>query len=99
MSKITFSDAFSTGLGFAMGLVMAQYISQAMKPSEKIIRQLIICLKCGSKNPIENKFCNQCGQAFYPPPQIQCPRCNAMMPKNMNFCGICGLPLKKNEKS
>jgi len=57
MSKASVSDAFSAGIGLAMGLTMAQYMFQAIKPPEKIIKQVIICLKCGSKNPVENKFC------------------------------------------
>ncbi|MGQ9642087.1 MAG: zinc ribbon domain-containing protein [Candidatus Bathycorpusculaceae bacterium] len=99
MSKASVGDAFSAGIGLAMGLTMAQYMFQAMKPTERIIKQVIICLKCGGKNPVENKFCGQCGQAFYPPPQITCPKCSAKMPSNMNFCGRCGSPLRKTKRT
>jgi len=99
MSKTSVGDAFSAGIGLAMGLTMAQYFFQAMKPPERIIKQVIICLKCGSKNPIENKFCAQCGQAFYPPPPITCPKCSAKMSSNMNFCGRCGSSLKKTKRT
>lgn len=95
MSKATVGDAFSAGLGLAMGFTMAQYIFQAIKPPERLAKEVIVCLKCGSKNPAENKFCGQCGQAFYPQPLIACPKCNAKMPLNMNFCGQCGFPLRK----
>jgi rRNA maturation endonuclease Nob1 len=98
MNKHSISDAFSTGLGLAMGLTTAQYISQIMKPQERIVKQIIICVKCGGKNPAENKFCGECGQALYPPPPIQCPRCMALMPPNMKFCGKCGSLLKKMER-
>jgi rRNA maturation endonuclease Nob1 len=98
MNKPSISEAFSAGMGLGMGLTMMQYLSQIMKPTEKI-RQVIICLKCGSKNPAENKFCGQCGQSLYPPPPIQCPRCTAIMSSNMNFCGKCGYPLRKTEKT
>jgi rRNA maturation endonuclease Nob1 len=94
MSKSSIGDAFSAGIGLAMGLTMAQYMFQALKLPERIIKQVIVCLKCGSKNPIENKFCGQCGQAFYPPPSINCPRCGTPMPSNMNFCGKCGSLLR-----
>jgi rRNA maturation endonuclease Nob1 len=98
MSKHSVSEAFSAGLGLAMGVTMAQYLSQTMKPSDKMVKQVIICLKCGGKNPVENKFCGQCGQALYPPPSVQCPRCTAIMPSNIKFCGKCGFPLRKTEK-
>jgi rRNA maturation endonuclease Nob1 len=77
---------------------MTQYMFQVMRPPERVIKQVIVCLKCGSKNPVENKFCGQCGQAFYLGPPIKCPKCSAMMPNNMNFCGNCGSPLKKQRK-
>jgi len=98
MSKSSVGDAFSAGLGLAMGLTMAQYMFQAMRPPEKMIKQVVICLRCGNKNPVENKFCGQCGQALYPPPSIQCPKCGATMPSHMNFCGRCGSPLRKKER-
>jgi len=98
MSKSSVGDAFSAGLGLAMGLTMAQYMFQAMRPPEKMIKQVVICLRCGNKNPVENKFCGQCGQALYPPPSTQCPKCGATMPSHMNFCGRCGSPLRKKER-
>lgn len=99
MSKYSVGDAFSAGIGLAMGLTMAQYMFQATKPPERIIKQVIICLKCGNKNPAENKFCGQCGQALYPPPSVQCPRCGIAMPSNRSFCGRCGYPLKKTKRT
>jgi len=98
MATVRVGDAFSTGIGLALGFTMAQYVFLAMRPTERIIKQVIVCLKCGSKNPIENKFCGQCGQAFYLGPPIKCPKCSAIMPSNMNFCGNCGLPLRKQGK-
>jgi rRNA maturation endonuclease Nob1 len=98
MNKLSTGEAFSAGFGLAMGFTMVQYLSQMMKPSEKIT-QVIICLKCGNKNPVENKFCGQCGQALYPPPPIQCPKCTAIIPSNMKFCGKCGFPLRRAEKT
>jgi rRNA maturation endonuclease Nob1 len=99
MSKLDVSDAFVAGLGLAMGLSMAQYVAQTMKPSGKLLKQVIICLKCGSRNSNENRFCGICGQALYPPPPIQCPRCGIAMPSNLRFCRKCGFPLKKVERT
>jgi ribosomal protein L40E len=98
MNKYNISGAFSAGLGLAMGFTMAQYASQIMMPRERIVKQVVICLKCGGKNPVENKFCGECGQALYPPPPIQCPTCMALMPPNVKFCGRCGSLLKKTER-
>jgi rRNA maturation endonuclease Nob1 len=92
-------EAFSAGFGLMMGFAMVPYLSMMMKPSGKMVKQVIVCLKCGSKNPVENKFCGQCGQSLYPPPPIQCPRCTTMMASSMKFCGKCGYPLRKTEKT
>jgi len=98
MASMRVGDAFSAGLGLALGLTMTQSMFQVMRPPEKMIKEVIICLKCGNKNPIENKFCGQCGHPFYLGLPIKCPKCGTIMPRNMNFCGNCGLPLKKHRK-
>jgi rRNA maturation endonuclease Nob1 len=98
MSKYSVGEAFSAGIGLALGLTMTQYMFQAMRPPEKRIKQVIVCLRCGSKNPVENKFCGQCGQSLYPPPPVKCPKCGATMPPNLNFCGRCGSPLKEKDR-
>jgi len=99
MSKHNVGEAFSAGIGLALGLTMAQCMSQAIKPPERLIKQVIVCLRCGNKNPVENKFCGQCGQSLYPPPLTQCSKCEATVPSNMNFCGNCGSPLKEVKKT
>jgi len=99
MATIRVGDAVSTGIGLALGLTMAQFMFQAMRSPETVVKkQVIVCLKCGSKNPVENKFCGQCGQAFYMGPPAKCPKCGSFMPGNMNFCGNCGSPLRKRRK-
>jgi len=95
MAKFDVSDGFSAGIGLAMGLTMANYISQAMKTQGKI-EQVVVCLKCGFRNPIENKFCGQCGKTLYPSPPTQCPRCGNFVPLNV-YCGRCGYSLRKTE--
>jgi len=99
MGRHNVGEAFSAGFGLALGWTMTQHLAQMMNPTQKTIRQLIICYKCGNKNPGENRFCGQCGQALYPPPPIQCPRCTAIMASSMKFCGKCGYPLRKTEKT
>jgi len=89
------SEAFSAGLGMALGLVMGQYMLQVARPPEKVaVKRVLICQKCAAQNPIENKFCGNCGQSLYPPPQITCQKCSSKMPATMKFCGNCGSILK-----
>ena len=90
-------NAFLAGLGMAMGLIMGQYMLQAIKPERA--KQVIICQRCSVMNPVENKFCRNCGQSLCPPPQTMCPKCKAKIPSSMEFCGNCGSPLKKNVSS
>jgi len=89
-------EAFSAGLGIALGLVMGQHMLQAMRMPEKVApKRVLICQKCAAQNPIENKFCGNCGQSLYPPLQITCQKCNSKMPATMKFCGNCGSALPK----
>jgi len=90
------SEAFTAGLGMALGLVMGRYMLQATRPPEKVaVKQVLICQKCTAQNPVENKFCGNCGQSLYPPPQIACQSCSSKMLASMKFCGNCGSALKK----
>ncbi|MFQ6068475.1 MAG: zinc-ribbon domain-containing protein [Candidatus Bathyarchaeia archaeon] len=63
-----------------------------------MVKQAVLCLRCGNKNSIENKFCNGCGHPLYPPSQIKCSKCGAMMLATLNFCGECGLLLRRQKK-
>ncbi len=47
------------------------------------------CANCGSDNPDELKFCNQCGAAF----KAHCAQCGFDNAPGSRFCGECGLPL------
>jgi predicted amidophosphoribosyltransferase len=91
-------EAFSAGIGLALGLAMTHYMFQAFRMPEKAVRQVILCPRCGRGNPVENRFCWECGNALYPPPPIHCPKCGVPMPQNINFCRRCGSPLRKAEK-
>ncbi|MEM3579107.1 MAG: zinc ribbon domain-containing protein [Candidatus Bathyarchaeia archaeon] len=99
MARPVISEAFSAGLGFALGLAMAQCIIQAFRLPEKPARQVIICLKCGGENSLENRFCWHCGEALYPPSPINCPRCSLPMPLGIKFCRRCGSPLGRLVKN
>jgi ribosomal protein L40E len=47
------------------------------------------CAKCGSENPVDKKFCTQCGSAL---PEV-CSNCGALNPPSSRFCGDCGVGL------
>jgi ribosomal protein L40E len=98
MVNSNIADAFSAGLGVTLGLTMAQYIFQSLYPLEEKVKQVIICLRCNYKNPVENKFCGECGHPLYPPPPILCKKCRFLMASDMNFCGRCGSSLRKKSK-
>jgi rRNA maturation endonuclease Nob1 len=99
MTTHNVGEAFSAGLGLAMGLMISQSLFQIMQPQQRIVKQVVVCLKCGGKNPVENKFCGRCGKALYPPAPVNCPSCGTPMPPHMKFCGKCGSPLKENVKT
>jgi len=95
---IFMSEAFSAGLGMALGLVMSQYMLQAMRPPERVVvKHVLICQKCAAQNPIENKFCGNCGQRLYPFPKITCQKCSSKTPATMKFCGNCGSEINKTK--
>ncbi len=47
------------------------------------------CLKCGSDNRAERKFCASCGA----PLSASCPKCGASNQPGERFCGECGTAL------
>jgi len=88
-------EAFSAGLGLAIGLFMGQDLLRTIwSPAEVVAKRVVICQKCNAKNPVDNKFCNNCGQSLYPPPKIKCQNCLSEMPVTMKFCGNCGTVLR-----
>jgi rRNA maturation endonuclease Nob1 len=95
MSNVNVGKAFSTGIGLALGLTMANYTFTALKPPEKTRR--IVCQDCGNRNPEENKFCYECGRPLYPPPRTFCPKCDATVIA-AKFCGVCGALLQRQRK-
>ena len=86
-------NAVSAGLGFGFGLVLVPYLFQAMAPSNRIVKTVIVCLSCRGKNAEDFKFCGNCGRALYPPPRVQCPKCTSTVP-SLKFCESCGTKLK-----
>jgi class 3 adenylate cyclase/tetratricopeptide (TPR) repeat protein len=48
-----------------------------------------ICSSCGAENPVENRFCGDCGS----PLTVFCASCGASNPPAKSFCGQCGAAL------
>ena len=59
----------------------------------------IVCTKCNTANPVNTKFCSNCGSALEsqkPTEQNQeCSNCKTQYPTNARFCPQCGTPAKK----
>ena len=48
------------------------------------------CSKCGAQNPVDTKFCGDCGATL----ADLCPKCGADNPPGKRFCGDCGAVLE-----
>ncbi|HIK28071.1 MAG: serine/threonine phosphatase [Oscillatoriaceae bacterium SKW80] len=51
---------------------------------------MLICPKCQSKNPQQNKFCQECGTSLT---QKTCPECKTVVALNALNCHNCGTPV------
>ena len=60
-----------------------------------IERDCRLCPKCGAKNALTVRFCNNCGQNLTQAaqPSGQCAACGAQNPPSTKFCGECGIKL------
>ncbi len=45
-----------------------------------------ICPQCRAPNPVQSRFCKQCGQTL----GVNCPKCNTMVEATNAFCAVCG---------
>jgi len=95
MAALNVQQGFFVGFGLALGLTMTNYMLYAYNPQARVVRPVLVCLKCGGKNSIDNKFCWHCGHPFYPALQTKCPKCGSTTTRNANFCENCGARLKE----
>lgn len=51
------------------------------------------CPVCGTHNPADAKFCNECGTPLL---SITCPTCGTLNRPNAKFCNQCGTPLSSS---
>lgn len=52
------------------------------------------CLKCGTVNPGDNRFCSECGVTLYE----NCPGCKIENRVGIKFCGQCGVDLVRHRR-
>lgn len=52
------------------------------------------CLKCGTINPAESKYCVECGGLL----NVRCPQCLCDLPLTAKYCNSCGLKIEKIDK-
>jgi membrane protease subunit (stomatin/prohibitin family) len=51
-----------------------------------------VCPSCRASNPLDVRFCGNCGQPLLPPKR-SCSRCGQEAAPGVKFCGNCGNPL------
>ena len=58
---------------------------------------MIVCNKCGTQQPDNNKFCYKCGSKIVFNQAI-CSKCGKPVTPNSKFCGSCGNPIVQAEE-
>src|SRR2546427_10359375 len=81
---------FGLGAGIGMGYSMAGQMGQMQAPQQ----QMKVCPKCGSQQPVSQKFCGACGGDMTVAPATGKPRLQGREPRapRLKFCGECGSP-------
>ncbi len=83
------------GAGFAIGNAMAGAMTDAMKQSKEGAAG-VACPKCGSKNLVGAKFCNDCGTKLETVAgQVPCVKCGSPLQAGAKFCNECGTKQEK----
>ncbi len=66
-------------------------LPQAGQPSGASLQ---ICSRCGASNPLQARFCRQCGAELLASKDAKsCPRCGASIKQGARFCPRCGSPI------
>ncbi len=92
-------SAMSMGFGAGFGMMFPQMMNQAAQGSQADGAEqaapekeaFIYCTECGTKNPRDAKFCQNCGNKLSD--EDQCPKCKAKKIPGSKFCFNCGAKL------
>jgi len=80
---------FGLGAGIGMGYSMAGQMGQMTAPQV----QTKVCPKCGSQQPVTQKFCGSCGTDLTVATGSKpCIKCGKPVAPGLKFCGECGSP-------
>jgi len=83
------------GAGVGVGAAMAGAITDALKGSKgqetAAPAAVVACPECGTANPKDAKFCNNCGAKLSG--TISCPNCGHENAAGAKFCNNCGTKL------
>ena len=83
------------GAGVGFGKIMGDAMSNASNANTT--QKLIICPNCHQENPVNAKFCGNCGQLLKPRKK-ECVKCHHEIPEGTKFCPECGAVQVEIEK-
>jgi membrane protease subunit (stomatin/prohibitin family) len=79
------------GAGIGMGAAMGSQVPGMMQPAQQ--QPVKPCPKCGTMNPVTQKFCGSCGaDTTVAAGAKPCVKCGKPVPPGLKFCGECGAP-------
>lgn len=90
------------GAGFGAGYMMVDAMrqggaappaGQAPAAAPAAAAAMVACPKCATSNPIESKFCRNCGNKMQNN-TVKCGKCGNEVPSDSKFCPECGNQLK-----
>lgn len=78
------------GAGIGMGWTMLDSMRQGPAPGAPgAAAAMTACPKCGTPNPMTNKFCSECGGKLVAATK-PCPKCGEPVQEGAKFCPNCG---------
>jgi membrane protease subunit (stomatin/prohibitin family) len=86
--------AAGAGIGAGLGLSLGQQMMQGQQRSQESPKELLVCPHCRARNPVNNKFCGDCGKNMEVTTTVKCPNCGADVPEENKFCGSCGTKMQ-----
>jgi len=95
------------GAGFGAGYMMVDAMRQggaapaagapaAVPAAATAAVAMVACSKCSTPNPVDGKFCRNCGNKMQNN-TVKCSKCSNEVPSDSKFCPECGQQLKGNK--